>query len=78
MNELGIQLLYENHEKLSLEVLRMNTLLFPKSFNVYDSYGEALRKVGKNQEAIWMYQKSVELNPQNEGGIKALTELMKK
>lgn len=78
MNELGIQLLYENREKLSLEVLRMNTLLFPKSFNVYDSYGEALRKVGKNQEAIWMYQKSVELNPQNEGGIKALAELMKK
>lgn len=77
MNELGIQLLYENHEKLALEVLRMCTLLFPKSFNVYDSYGEALRKVGKKEAAIWMYQKSVELNPQNEAGIKALVEMRK-
>ena len=41
MNDLGLQLLYEpsfkGHNELSLEVLKLNTLLFPNSFNTYDS-----------------------------------------
>ena len=82
MNELGLQLLYEpsfkEHNELSLEVLKLNILLFSNSFNTYDSYGEALAKIGKKDEAIFMYKKSVELNPQNEGGEKALNELLKK
>ena len=82
MNELGLRLLYEatftGHNELALEVLKLNTLFFPNSFNTYDSYGEALAKTGKRQEAILMYRKSVALNPQNEGGRKALEELQKK
>lgn len=82
MNDLGLQLLYEpsfkGHDELSLEVLKLNTLLFPNSFNTYDSYGEALAKTGKKDEAIFMYKKSVELNPQNDGGKEALEELQKK
>ncbi len=82
MNELGLQLLYEpsfkGHNELSLEVLKLNTLLFPSSFNTYDSYGEALAKTDKKDDAIFMYKKSVELNPQNDGGKKALEELQKK
>lgn len=82
MNELGLQLLYEpsfkGHDELSLEVLKLNTLLFPDSFNTYDSYGEALAKTGKKDEAIFMYKKSIELNSQNDGGKKALEELQKK
>ncbi|MEJ7680081.1 MAG: serine hydrolase domain-containing protein [Segetibacter sp.] len=81
-NDLGLQLLYEpsfkGHDELSLEVLKLNTLLFPNSFNTYDSYGEALAKTGKKDEAIFMYRKSVKLNPQNDGGKKALEELQKK
>lgn len=79
MNELGLQLLYaasfDNHNQLSLEVLKLNTLLFPSSFNTYDSYGEALAKNGKKQEAVFMYKKSLELNPKNEGGEQALKQL---
>jgi CubicO group peptidase (beta-lactamase class C family) len=82
MNELGLQLLYagkfEGHNELSLEVLKLNTLLFPLGFNTYDSYGEALAKLGKVKEAIFMYNKSLELNPKNEGGRKALNELLNK
>jgi CubicO group peptidase (beta-lactamase class C family) len=80
MNELGLQLLYagefEGHNELALEVLKLNTLLFPLGFNTYDSYGEALAKQGKVKEAIFMYNKSLELNPKNEGGRKALKELL--
>ena len=81
INELGLQLLYaasfEKHKELALEVLKLNTLLFPNSFNTYDSYGEALANVGKKEEAIMMYKKSIALNPANEGGKKALEQLMK-
>jgi tetratricopeptide (TPR) repeat protein len=62
---------------LALEVFKINSLLFPLSFNVYDSYGESLWRNGKNKEAILMYKKSIELNPDNEGGKAALKELLK-
>lgn len=80
MNELGLQLLYSanvtNHNELSLEALKLNTLLFPESFNTYDSYGEALAKIGKTKEAIFMYKASIKLNPDNEGGKQALKRLV--
>jgi len=47
------------------------------SWNVYDSYGEVLLKHGKKQDAIKMYQKSMELNPNNENGKKVLEEILK-
>jgi len=79
-NQLGGNLLYRSevsdHEKLAVEAFKINTLLFPDSFNTYDSYGEALRIVGKRQEAIAMYQKSIIMNPGNDGGKQALKELL--
>jgi len=34
-----------------------------------------LAKNGKKQEAVFMYKKSLELNPKNEGGEQALKQL---
>ncbi len=82
MNELGLQMLYAaifpKHQDMALEILRLNILLFPKSFNTYDSYGEALAEIGKKEKAIFMYKRSVELNPGNEGGKQALKRLGEK
>ncbi|MEP7267393.1 MAG: serine hydrolase [Saprospiraceae bacterium] len=79
LNELGLQLLYaapfEDPVPKALVVLKINILLFPKSFNTYDSYGEALRHLGRKEEALFMYKKSIELNPNNKGGVLALKEL---
>jgi CubicO group peptidase (beta-lactamase class C family) len=61
----------------AIETFKLNTELFPESWNVYDSYGEALVVVGRKEEAIKMYRKSIELNPKNEGGKKALELLIK-
>jgi tetratricopeptide (TPR) repeat protein len=81
MNELGLQLLYAaktpNHTSDALEVLKLNILLFPLSFNTYDSYGEALAFTGKKEEAVVMYKRSIKLNPQNIGGQQALKRLLK-
>ncbi|HQU82777.1 MAG TPA: serine hydrolase domain-containing protein [Pyrinomonadaceae bacterium] len=82
MNQMGYDLFADTeivgHQEKALEVLKLNALLFPKSWNVYDSYGEHLAKIGKKDEAIFMYRKSLELNPDSETGKKALEELLKK
>ena len=63
--------------KQAVETLKTNVNLFPNSWNAYDSYAEALLADGQKKEAIKMYQKSIELNPKNEGGKKILDQLLK-
>ena len=61
----------------ALTTLKLNVELFPTSWNAYDSYGEVLLATGRKQQAALMYEKSVQLNPNNKGGAKALEELKK-
>ena len=65
------------HLSAAIAVFKLNTELFPQSWNAFDSYGEALLKNGQKEEAIKMYKKSVGLNPDNEGGKKVLQEISK-
>lgn len=77
MNLLGYDLLFQaNKKQYSLETFKINTLIFPNSFNVYDSYAEALNANGKREEAIMMYQKSIAMNPKNEGGKEMLKRIL--
>lgn len=77
MNWLGYDLLFKaNQKQYSLETFKINTLLFPDSFNVYDSYAEALNANGKREEAIMMYQKSIAMNPGNKGGKEMLKRIL--
>lgn len=79
MNRLGLELLqaqFANHNELALEVLKLNTLLYPKSGNTYDSYAIALAQNKRKEEAIAMYRKSIALWPTNEDGKKALQKLL--
>jgi len=75
-NRLGYQFLRSQKTDNSLLTFASATLIFPNSSNMYDSYGEALLQSGKKEEAIKMYQKSLELNPDNENGKKVLKELL--
>ncbi len=75
LNDLGYKLLNQSLYKESIEIFRINTIEFPKSFNSFDSLGEAYMKAGKKEEAIKNYQKSIELNPNNNNGIKMLKKL---
>ena len=63
--------------KESLEVFKLIVSLYPDSWNAYDSLGESLLKNGKKDEAITMYRKSVELNPDNQNGKKILERMTK-
>jgi tetratricopeptide (TPR) repeat protein len=62
---------------IALEIFRMNTKLFPASWNAFDSYGEILLKLNKKQEAKKMYQKSLELNPKNDNAEKVIQNMDK-
>ncbi|MBM1106921.1 alpha/beta fold hydrolase [Aurantibacter crassamenti] len=75
LNELGYSFLRNEELNKALEVFKLNTILFPESFNTYDSYGEALMISNQNAEAIKMYEKSIEMNPANENGKKMLLQL---
>jgi CubicO group peptidase (beta-lactamase class C family) len=74
MNDAGYQLLQSNKAKEAASVFKLNVGAFPESFNVYDSYGEALMVLGNKAEAIENYKKSVQLNPGSASGIKVLKE----
>jgi CubicO group peptidase (beta-lactamase class C family) len=72
MNRIGYEFLQSGKLKEAAAIFKLNTTAFPKSSNVYDSYGEALMALGNKTEAIENYKKSVKLNPGNEAGIKIL------
>jgi tetratricopeptide (TPR) repeat protein len=77
LNELGYEFAYKNEDEKALEVLKLNTILFPNSENTYESCGEILAKMGRKQEAIKMYQKTLELNPGNKRAEKFLENALK-
>ncbi|OXB06667.1 serine hydrolase [Flavobacterium plurextorum] len=78
MNRVGYQLLQTGKKKEAIEVFKINTEVFPKSGNAYDSLGEAYLADGDKKAAIANYKKSVELDPTNENGKKVLADLSKK
>jgi len=78
LNSWAYRMMSNNQQKDALEIFKLNVHLFPKSWNVYDSYGEILLKTGNRNKAIEMYRKSIDLNPNNENGKKILTEITTK
>ena len=62
LNTWGYELLGKNENQKAAEIFKLNLTLNPSSANAYDSYGEALLKTHKKEEAIKMYKKSIELN----------------
>jgi serine-type D-Ala-D-Ala carboxypeptidase/endopeptidase len=74
LNMLGYYYM-EKDIRAALAIFKINVDSYPNSYNVYDSYGEALMKDGQHELAIANYKRSVELNPGNTGGIQALEKL---
>jgi CubicO group peptidase (beta-lactamase class C family) len=76
LNICGLELMWDGYYPLALEALKLNTFLYPNSWNTYDSYAEALWFSGKKEEAIAMYQKSIIMNPDNKSGKDMLQKIM--
>jgi hypothetical protein len=76
INQLGYRLIQCGEINKAIEVLDLNTRLYPESWNVYDSLAEALMKDGKVELAIKNCSKSLELNPKNINGRRMLQKLV--
>jgi len=66
INSTGIMLMRAGQAERALELFELNTRIFPESWNTWDSLGEMLFNLGHNEAAIKAYEKSLELNPDNE------------
>jgi len=75
LNSLGYGWMAEKRYREAIAVLKLNVELYPGSWNVYDSLGEAYMLNGDKALAVKNYEKSLELNPKNSNGAKMLKKL---
>lgn len=75
LNRLGYRFLGKDKNEVARDIFKVNTILYPNSFNVYDSYAEACMKMGQTDLAIENYKKSLSLNPQNQNAKDQLDKL---
>lgn len=75
MNFAGYDLLKGEKTKEAAAMFKLNTEMYPNSFNTFDSYAEALMLLGEKTLAIENYKKSLQLNPGSRRGLKKLKEL---
>ena len=75
MNILGYQQLQAGNTAEAIELFKLNVIAYPESANTYDSLGEAYMVNGDKELAIRNYQKSLELNPDNQNAVEKLKQL---
>ena len=75
INRAGYELMESGKRHEAIELFKLNVRLYPESWNVYDSLGEAYAAAGDTALAIQNYEKSIQLNPKNEAGKAALAKL---
>ncbi|QXD13828.1 class A beta-lactamase-related serine hydrolase [Rhodocaloribacter litoris] len=75
LNTLGYRLLRTGRVEDAIEIFKLNVEMFPNAYNPYDSLGEAYMVQGDLRRALENYQKSVELNPENEHGARMIKRL---
>jgi len=75
INQLGYNFLNAKKYDEAIFVLKLNTELYPASWNTWDSLGEAYMDCGDKDLAIQNYRKSLALNPHNAAGRDQLAKL---
>ena len=75
VNALGYRLLGAGAIDRAIAVLAVNTRVYPRSANTFDSLGEALLAAGRRDESIAAYRHAVEIDPEFRSSIEALRRL---
>jgi tetratricopeptide (TPR) repeat protein len=75
LNQMGYALLNQKKFDEAIDVLKLNVEMYPNSGNVYDSLGEAYMHAGQTDLAIQNYEKSLQLDPENENAVTMLKRL---
>ena len=74
-NALGYRLMGDQRYADAIAVFELNVEMYPESWNVYDSLGEAYMLAGNSERAIELYRQSLELYPDNANGSEMLRRL---
>jgi len=77
INTLGYQFMQSDIDK-AIQFFQLNIDLYPASYNVYDSMGEAWMNKGDYKKAVPYYEKSLELNPDNLGAKVMIKQMKEK
>jgi tetratricopeptide (TPR) repeat protein len=72
VNAAGYVLLQSEQAEAAVEVFELNTRVFPDAFNTWDSLGEGAAELGRFEEAIRYYERSLELNPDNTNAVEMI------
>ncbi len=75
LNQLGYGLLQAGRVDDAVVIFQLNVETFPEASNTYDSLGEAYMVRGDKELAIANYEKSLELNPDNQNAKTVLQRL---
>lgn len=79
INRLGYDYLLSKKTTAALTIFKSNTLLFPNSANVFDSYGEALADTGNNEMALANYKEAVKIaTEQKDDNLAAFQQNLKR
>jgi len=74
-NSVGYAFLYYKKVDHAIAIFELNVKEYPKSWNVYDSLGEAYMAAERYDESIKNYQMALNLNPESEHSQKQLDKL---
>lgn len=77
LNRLGYSMLAQGRIDDAIEIFKLNVEMYPKSFNPYDSLGEAYAAKGDKERALENYRKSYALNAENKNALSAIARLEK-
>lgn len=76
LNTLGLQLVFNpSTSEQGINVFLLATKLYPNSANLFDSLAEGYLHIGNKSKAIENFEKSLELNAQNQNAIDRLKQL---
>jgi len=75
LNIFGYEVLEKKDTAAAIRVFMLNAQAFPKSANVWDSLADAYMKAGNLKMARRYYEKSLKLDPKNEGARENLKKI---
>lgn len=77
INTIGYNYISSEDLTSAIKILKLNTELFPNSANAHDSLGEAYFKNTQLDLAMQHYQKSYELDPENDNAKKMIEQILR-
>lgn len=77
INQYGYEFLNAGYLNEALQIFKLNTKLYPKGYNTWDSLGECQFKMGDKKSSYKSYKKSLRLNSENENARVMMKECRK-